>query len=163
VNVNRSSFLSALKWITTVSAALYAGGFLADLIYNLNNTHVSGVEVDWGVTENPRFALALVLVTATAILWVWRGVGQSFAALILGGLVAYKAFSWWAITTQIKANAGLDRIPHATGWIGNKLIGASLIEVAALIATLSLLVFAIVSVVNLRQSASHQELRTLHS
>jgi hypothetical protein len=161
LNLHESRITFALKLITTLCAAFYATSFLVVLNARFNAPQVSNIVVDWNVPQNPRFAIALILVTATALLWVLRGSGQGIVAILLASAVAVKVFFWWESTKGIKTNTGLAQIPGAN-WIGNLLIGAGPAEIVALLATLNLLAFGIMSLLMRHEKLSSRQLHTLH-
>lgn len=139
-----------LKVITTVASAVYAGWFLWDLIWARIGTS-SIVSVDWNVAESPQFVISILLVTATAALWILREKYQAFSAVLFFGGIGYAVYHWWEFTSQIRANTGIAGNTR----LSNTFIGASWFDALAVVAILSLLGFAISSLGNAR-SDHHQ-------
>ncbi|MBC8030940.1 MAG: hypothetical protein H7Z16_12580 [Pyrinomonadaceae bacterium] len=144
-----------LKVITTVASAVYAGWFLWDLIWARIGTS-SIVSVDWNVAESPQFVISILLVTATAALWILREKHQGFSAVLFFAGIAYAVYHWWKFTSQIRTNTGLAGLT----WLSNTFIGASWFDALALVAIFSLLGFAISSLGSARSHQHQYRLKT---
>jgi hypothetical protein len=116
-----------LRWGTGVIAFGYALFFFSNL------RHASGPENDWTVPTNPQSMIALCLVTACVALWFLRGSGAMFAGFLFFVVMVF--FGYWAFLTKgIRANMGVDAIPHA-GSLGNLWIGATWVDLTVCLGT----------------------------
>jgi hypothetical protein len=134
MNNNRGSVILGLKIITTVASAFYAGGFLVSLLLARGSTPES-LSVDRNLAGSSQVIISLLLVTATAAIWILPRKAQAISALIFVCAIAAAGYDWWATTSRIKANIG----PTGTGRLSNTLIGATKFDALALVATVSLM------------------------
>jgi hypothetical protein len=138
---SHQKLLSVLRWIATVIALFYLVAFIANFFWRRPGNEIS-LDVEWGIPDNPKFVIALALICGASAVWLFRDVGKLISTLLSITLISYEVWQWFDLTLSIKSNAGVSTFPRAS-WIGNHLIGSSLVDVIGLIGAAVLLVFSI--------------------
>jgi hypothetical protein len=125
------------KWAALGVAVLYALTFIIRGIERYLAWRSVGRTIEWTMADNPQALISLCFVLAIVTLWQLEYVGKVVASILLVAVIL--RFIYWALwTSNIKANAGLVRIPDA-GQIGNIWIGAGVLDLLALLAAIILL------------------------
>jgi hypothetical protein len=146
---SRQNTLSwAVKWAAVLIAILYSVFFFIKLLQSLSARRASGIDVDWSLTQNPQFFIAILLAAAAISLSFWHNLGK-LVALVFFGFIIVKFALWANLTADIKMNTGLESIPQAN-WIGNIWIGASWAEVAVGVSAILLLFLDLILIWNRR-------------
>jgi len=126
-----------LRWGTGITTVLYALVFFAKITWSYLEWRAARLDIDWTVPTNPQSMIALCFVTATLALWFLRDKGETLALVLFSVVVFF--FGYWAYLTRgIKINMNVATIPQAS-WISNIWIGATWLDLSALILAFALL------------------------
>jgi hypothetical protein len=127
-----------LRVVAVTTTVAYLGMFLWKLWSRSNMLHETGADIDWAVPSTPQSMIALCLMTATVALVFLRFGGRVLAAGLFIVVLAFYG-QWAFLTISVRENIGLPSIP-GEGVIGNKLIGANVLDVYVLLAVLMMVV-----------------------
>ncbi len=137
ITTSYSDLRRVLRWATAITAVLYAFVFFSKMTWSYLEWRAAHLDIDWTVPTNPQSMIALCFVTATLALWFLRENGEGLALVLFSIVVLFFGY-WYSLTRGIKVNMNVATIPQA-GPIGNIWMGASVLDVVALMLACGLL------------------------